>query len=353
MSNKIVEFEKKEVNPEKVAVISEETPDNQKLITDEENPLGGEFDEKRFIAMIKQIGEIVKVMESQWMDTKKEFKLTDTHMKQLYQYNEEHREVMPDNLSPEEQDSWDHFNGIDSIDEETVLSIFGEEHPIIGVMHTQTVDRIKDAVQEFFGWMTALKEYREVNDAYIKLVEEEEMKNINNLQDIMEKEEDPEKKAKMKESIDLYFERKYLGFMAVKQDKELINRLISAFSDKKKIEYWLNRSQDKMAQLKISTKFILEISQFEKRFLEEKYHKLSNMILLYFMQTIVYCDCTDKNDHNRNKAVCMVFALDKIIRNQFDDTTREKILNNIMAFLDQFIDKVNYETAVNKEYDKK
>lgn len=347
--NNVVEFEKKETE---TSTISEENVNGQELFTDENDPLGKDFNEKDFVAMIKQIGEIVKIMESQWMDTKKEFKLTDTHMKQLYQYNEEHRKEMPDNLSQEEQDTWDHFNGLDNIDEETVLNIFEADHPIIGVMHTQTVDRIKDAVQEFFGWMSALKEYRQVNDAYLQLVEEEEIKEINKLQSVMEKEEDPEKKAKMQESINLYFERKYLGFMAVPQDEELINRLTSAFSDKKKIEYWLNRAQDKMKQLNISTKFILEISQFEKRFLPEKYHKLSNMILLYFLQTIVYCNCGDKNDHNRNKAVCMIFALDKICRKQSNPETEKIVLDNLKQFLDQFIDKVNYDTAVNEEYNK-
>lgn len=328
-----------------------ETNEKEDIITDPDNPLDN-FDERAFINMMKQIRDMVEIMESQWLDTKKDFQLQDSHMKQLYQYNEEHRELMPDNLSTQEQDDWDHFNGIDGIDEETLLNIFGEDHPITNVPHELSVSRVKDAIVEFFGWMTALKEYRQVNDAYLQLVEEGEEKEIKKLQLIMEKEEDPEKKAKMQESVDLYFERKYLGFMAVPQDEETINRLTSAFSDKKKIEYWLNRAQDKMKQLNISTKFILEISQFEKRFLPDKYHKLSNMILLYFLQTIVYCNCGDKNDHNRNKAVCMIFALDKICRKPLNCDTETIILDNLKKFLDQFIDKVNYDTAVNEKYNK-
>lgn len=332
--------------PEEKSVAVPEVPEEEttpaeppKAIEDPDNPLT-DMSMKNLVALMRQVGEMVKIMEAQWASSKEEFKLTDSHMKQLYQYNEEHKKDMPDYLSDEDKQNWDHFNGLDNIPEEKVLEIFGEDHPIIGVMNTQTVDRIKSVTSEFFTWMSTLKEYGQINDAYLELVETQEEAQVNSLKEIMEKEEDPEKKKKMADSIDLYYNRKYLDFLADQLDDEELDSLIEAFSDKEKIGYWLNRSQDKLKQLKISTKFILEISQFEKRFLPEKYHQQNNILLLYFMQTIVYCKCGDKNDKGRNKAVCMVLILDRIVRNTTNDEVRTRVLNNIMAFEDQFIGKL-------------
>lgn len=334
---------------------SEKSDDNESkdLIGNPDDPLGEEFDEKSYLAMIKQMGEMVKIIEQAWMSTQEEFALTDSHMKQLYQYNEEHRKPMPDNLTEEQQNEWDHFNGLNEIPEEKVIEIFGEDHPIIGVQHTQTIDRIKASVEEFFSWLTAVREYKQINDAYLLLVEEEEMKQIKQLEMIMESEQDPEKKAMMKSSIDLYYERKYITFITEPLDDKSMKALVEAFSDEKKITYWLNRGQDKLKQLKISTKFILEISQFEKRYLPEKYHKLSNMILLYVLRYLIYTDCTDKSKKNddRNRIICIIMALDKIVQNKWSEENKNMILNNLTIFLDQFIDKVNYETSVTKQYE--
>lgn len=319
-----------------------ETESEQKAI-DEENPLNA-YSEKNLIQLMKQVGEMVKIMEANWESSRNEFLLTDTHMKLLYKYNEEHREEMPDYLTEEQKNDWDRFNGLNEITEEAVLEIFGEEHPIIGVTHSQTVDRIKDVTSEFFTWLSTLKEYRQIHDAYMELVELQEEQNIKQLILRTEAEEDPDKKIVLQKAIDTYYNRKHLDFLAEEMDENTIDRLVNVFNDKTKIAYWLNRSQDKLKQLKISTKIILEISQFEKRFLPEKYHKLSNILLLNFMQTVIYCSCGDKNDVNRNKAVCMVLGLDRIIRDTANVETRERVLNNIMKFEDQFMDKIKAPT---------
>lgn len=318
-----------------------------KAIENPDDPLN-EMSMKNLVALMRQVGEMVKIMEVTWSSSKEEFKLTDSHMKQLYQYNEEHKKEMPEYLTDEEREKWDHFNGLDNIPEEKVLEIFGEGHPIIGVMNTQTIDRIKSVTSEFFTWMSTLREYGQINDAYLELVETQEEAQMEALREVMNKEEDPEKKKKLSDSIDLYYNRKYLDFLADKLDDKELDRLIKAFSDEQKITYWLNRSQDKLKQLKISTKIILEISQFEKRFLPEKYHGQNNILLLYFMQTIVYCSCSDKNDQGRNKAVCMVLMFDRIVRNTTNDEVRTRVLNNIMAFEDQFIGKLG-KSAADKE----
>lgn len=329
----------------------EETVENtnavSKAIEDENTPLDDQS-MRNIVQLMKQVGEMVNVMESAWKSSKEEFKLTDSHMKQLYQYNEEHKKDMPEYLSDEDKENWDHFNGLDEISEDKVLEIFGEEHPIIGVAHTQTIDRIKSVVSEFFTWLTTLKEFKQINDAYLKLVEIQEEENIKQLVDRMEREEDPEIKEKMKDSLDQYYNRKYLDFLAEEMTDKDIKRLVDAFSDEKKVSYWLRRTQDKLQQLKISTKIILEMSQFEKRFLEEKYHKASNVLLLYFMQTVIYCSCGDKNDDGRRKAVCMVIALDRVIRNVETPEARDRVLNNIRKFEDQVLDKLPEPKKDNK-----
>lgn len=318
----------------------------------EETIDGQQIDQSSYFTMIKQMGEMIKIMEQSWKVTQHEFQLTDSHMKQLYQYNEDHKNPMPENITKEEKDEWDHFNGLDNIPEEKIIEIFGEEHPIIGVEHTQTLDRVKSVVTEFFEYLSALREYKQVHDAYMMLIEEEEMKQIKKLEEIMEAEQDPEKKAQMKISIDMYYDRKYIKFMAEPLDDKTIDALVKGFSDKEKITYWLNRAQDKLKQLGVSSKFILEISQFEKRFLAEKYHKLSNMILLYVIRLLTYTDCDkrSKNVNERNKIISIITALDKLVQNRWSEDDKETIIKNLCAFLEQLIDKVDYSTAVSKEY---
>lgn len=330
-----------EVPEEAAAETSAEKDDNPKVqpAIDPNDPNSDES-KKNMKTIIKQAREMVAILENQWMMSKDEFKLTDSHMKSLYKYNEEHRTEMPDNLNEEEQQNWDHFNGLNDITEEAVVEIFGEDHPIIGITHQITQGRIKDVVSDFFSWTLALREYNNVNDAYLAFVEEQEENEMNKLRVIIENEQDPEKKAILQKSLDTYYNRKYLGFLAEPMEENQLNAIASAFTDHKKIEYWLNRTQDKLDQLKISTKFILEISQFEKRFLPEKYHRLNNILLLYFMNQVVFSNMGDKKDHGRNRALCMVFALDKVVRAKLPEDQRNTVLNNITQMLDQFIDKI-------------
>ena len=326
----------------------EETPEEAKELIDPENPLN-DVSIKEISNLLKNVKEMVSIMENHWNQSKAEFKLTDTHMKQLYQYNEEHRTEMPEGIREEEEDKWDRFNGLDNIPEEKVVEIFGEDHPIIGIEHTITIDRIKDCVNDFFSLLAAMKEYRQIHDAYLQLVEMEEQKNIEILEKVAAEETDPEKKAKMQESIDMYYNRKYLKFLSEPMDEKDIDRLVKAFSDPKKIEYWLNRTRDKLGQIKVSSKIILEISQFEKRFLPEKYHKCSNILLLYFMKTTVYADMSNTKDIDRNKSVAMVLALDGIIRKTWPEETINKVMENIMAMEDQLIDLLPEPTSPAEE----
>lgn len=303
---------------------------------EKENP---EIDINKMNMIMSNLRDTLILMEDSWKDTKREFKITDDHMRLLYQYNEQNREQMPEGLSEEEQDKFDHFNGLNEIPMDEVIKIFGEEHPIIGVDDQQTRDRIKDSVEEFFNYLAAMREYKQVYIAYqqaLELAREEEMKK---LAEIMEQTEDPEAKAKMKEALDTYYNNKYLGFLSQMTEKEK-NRIIDAYGDKKTIEYWLKRTRDKMYTAKINQKFILQISQFEKRFLPEKYHCISNLLLLRFMQITAYANMASEKDENRTLSLCMVDAMDGYMNNILDEEGKAKVIENIMKFLDMFIDRL-------------
>jgi hypothetical protein len=261
-------------------------------------------------------------------------------MKLLYGYNEEHAQPMPEGLSEEEAAKWDPFNGLDSLTEEKALEIFGEGHPIIGLEHTITMDRVKSVIQDFFSWMTAVREYRQIHDSYMELIELSEEKEIESLKEYRDKVEDPEKKEQIQKAVDLYYNRKYMDFLAEPLSDKQIGILVKAYSDEKKIGYWIERARVKLNQLKISPKVILEVAQFEKRFLPEEYHGQVNILLLHFINMVVYSDVYNKADSQRNKVVCMVFGLDKIIRNVWPAETRERIINNIITFEKQFVGKL-------------
>lgn len=335
MSNEEIKATREGTMPQEEKV--EEAVGEKVAIENPENPME-EMSMQRISMMLKQAETMVGTMRSIWEGDMREYGVNDSHMKELHQWNEQHREPVPENLTEEEKANWDLFNGLDSITEEEVVRIFGEGHRIIGVDHAQTIDRIKTVNGDFFAWLSCLKEYRQIHDAYLMLMEAEEEKNIEELRIVAENEQDPVKREKLLNDVNSYFKNKYLDFLADPMDKKDLERLAKAFTDEKKIQYWINRTRDKLKQMKISSKFILEVSQFEKRFLEEKYHKCSNILLMYFMNMIIYCDTYDKKNLNRTKSVCMVFALDNYIRNQWNKEKRERVLNNVRAFCDQIID---------------
>ena len=67
-----------------------------------------------------------------------------------------------------------------------------------------------------------------------------------------------------------------------------IKTLVDSYGDGKKLSYWMNRTQDKLKSMKLNSKFLLEISQFEKRFLPEQYHKMSNVFLEWFINYVTF-----------------------------------------------------------------
>lgn len=298
------------------------------------------IDEKDLGRLLKQVRTLVEFMQNQWDNTRKEFSLTDDHMRALYDYNLKHRALAGEGVDPDDPEQYDRFNGLDAIDEASVVDIFGEDHPIIGVEHTVTIDRIKIVINDFFGWMGSLKEYNNIYEAYTDMLEYNEDLQIKQLSEHIETEEDAEKKAKMVENLDNYYSIKYLDFLKDPLSDDMVERLAKAFSDASKIEYWIGKCRERLKQIQVSPKFILEISQLEKRFLDEKYHNQNNIFLLYFMNLVNYSDLHSTRDTSKSKILCIVVALDRLIKGKWDDEVKDRILSNLNAFEDQFINKL-------------
>lgn len=317
--------------------------EEEKGIIDPDDPLN-KVSERELRSLMDNVKNAVLAMEEIWKSDQREYDVTASNVKELYKFNEDHVTGLPEGSTIEEainaDSNFDPFNGIYKLTEEDVISIFGEDHKIIGVVHSQTLDRIKTVLGDFVAWSSAMREYKEVVAAYQKLIEMEEEKNIQILQAKTNEETDPEKKQKMQEIIDTYYKRKYLGFLVDEVDDDMKKRIAYTWKDSDKISYWLKRSREKLEHLKISTMCILELSQFEKRYLDEKFHRISNILLVYFLGLVTFSKMDNKDDPGRNKAVCMIFAIDGIIRKISSDEVREKVLANIIAFEEQMLEYI-------------
>lgn len=326
---------------------AEEVP--QELISDPDDPLNS-VNEYQIKNMISQLGDVVRVMQNMWEYTKNEFKIEQEHINQLKAFNTNHAEPMPENLTDEEKENWNPFNGLDKLTEDDVDSIFNDDHPLSthSIPLSLSIDRCKEFMNDLNNYINALAEYSDVHNAYIELIENEEAKNIEILKTTIENETDPEKKEKMQKSLDEYYMHKTLGFLADPLSDAEINKFITAWKDEEKITYLINRTRDKLKILKLSDRSILEISQFEKRFLPEKYHEINNMLLLYFLNITAYCNPDNKKDENRLKVYDMIIILDKFVRNKCTEEYKNQILENIIKFEDQFLGKVESDDKKNE-----
>lgn len=303
----------------------------------EENPLN-KMSMQEIAAMLKKVKELVEISQSGWEATRKEFNLNDSHMKALYEFNLNNRDPLPEAIPGDNSEKeYDPNNGLLKITEEDVIKIFGEDHPVIGITHDVTKDRIKAIMEEFISWMSILREYSNIHNAYMELIEFQEENEINKLKEIAEKETDEEKKKKALEGIEKYYYIKYFDYLREEVPELTKLHIIKAFHNENKVQYWIEKGRTKLKQLNFPQKFILEISQFEKRFLDEKYHSQNNLLLLYFLSTLNYTQFNSSDD--RSKAVSFVIMMDRFIRNQIKPEMKERILFNIIGLEDQFIDK--------------
>ena len=312
-----------------------ETTEHKPVIEDSENPLTT-MNEFEINKLLQNVRGMVELMGQSWASTKESMQISNEQLKELIQFNSVNRIPMPENLNDDEKEKWDKFNGLDKMTPEQVNEIFPEGHPIIGVEHHLTIQHMKEICDDYYSYVEVMEEYKAINSAYLQLNELREQKAIDDLKAAAETETDPEKKEAMQKSIDSYYNIKYLDFLAEEMKDEDKAKMIEIFQDSNRVKYLLNRTRTKLKHLKISDKFILEISKFENRFLEEKYHDRSNMLLLYFMRLLVYnTDLNRQNDINRGKVTSMVVMLDNIVSNRCPVEIRERVLNNIRAMLDQ------------------
>lgn len=305
---------------------------------------------------LKSLKENVQILENNWNTTRTEFKVTDSQVKQVYQFNEQNRDSLPDGASEEDEENFDHFNGVDKMTEEDIKTIFGEfgeDNPIIGIDINQTKDRIKQVLADFFYWLSAMREYTQADISYMHLMEIKEEQYMIKMRMEMINAEDEKTKTAAEEAINNYYYYKYLKYLAEPMDEKTINKLVEAFGDEQKIKYWINRSREKLNQAGLNPKIILEMSQFEKKFLEEKYHCISNALLLLFVNITTFTDMGNKNDSNndRKKVLTFVTSMDSVIRNYASKDVRDIILDNIRAYLDQVLEpmKAAYPVEVGGE----
>ena len=333
----VTEEESKEEVVEEVTPVeeasAEPTEESAEEKTDDE-----EITKDQIEQMLQTAEMMVNVMRDQWVATSKEYQINDAIMGAIGKWNDEHRTPMPEDISEEDREKWDHLNGIDSITEEAVKDIFGEPpHPIYGLTFEDTKANIKAVGETFLGWMTTLREYRNIHDAYTQLIELQEEESLNELKERAQNETDPEKQKSYLDAIDLYYDRKFLGFLAVPLSDSTRTAILDARSDSKKIEYWIKRSREKLDRLKISPTIILELSQFVRRFMGPEYKNNNMLLLLYFVRLTAYCNTDRRDDDDRTKVVCMTMALDALIRKLWNEERTNRLMNNIKAFEDQFL----------------
>lgn len=297
-------------------------------------------------SLLKDAKGMLDLQENIWNQVRDEFEIDSNQMKPIIDYNEAHM-VTPDGVDLNDfstfPDGFDFFNGLDNIPEEKIIEVFGKECKIHGVEYSQTVDRIKWAAQTFRDYITSMFDFNNISKEYSSLIEEQEKLNIQSLQDAISKLEDgDEKKEELKNKLSDYYYFRELQFVGDELNDATKNHIINTFGDGRKIQYLIERSRDKLKRLKVSEKFILEIASFEQLYLPEKYHIQNNLLLLYFMNMVVYNDLNSADGRIKRKVLSMVVGVDKYIRKGFsNESDANVIINNIIKLEDKFLGEID------------
>lgn len=295
---------------------------------------------RKLAKVVREIGNSVKLMEETFNATKNEFKLTSEHMTALAKFNEEHASPIPDNLSDEEKETWDRFNGLDQITPEEVQKIFGVGHPIISIDHSITIQHLKECCNDLVELLSIRKEYQNFYNTYVQMIFLQAESKIEELENMIKLEEDPEKRQKLQDALSEYNSYRLLDFLADSLPEEEKVRIVTASHNKDKLAYYVNRARDKITQMGLSPKIILEISRIETRWLEEKYHKLPNLFLIYFLHQIVFCNSNDPNNTKYKKARAIMVAMTQFswMSESISSEGQKIILDNIRKLEDQFLE---------------
>ena len=304
--------------------------------------------------LLAQMRQMIGVLEVMWENYRKMYQLTDKHIKALTEYNLEKR-VPEDQVELKEGEKYDYYNGFDFLTEEDLEKLFPEGCELISrdldqnIKLPETIKTIKDVIEAFFSWVSAVKEYKSVYDNYMQLVEEKEEASMKILKEKIEAETDEEKKAKLAQAFDFYTSIKTLKFLTDPEELEQMDYVLKVYKDKSKVKYLVERGKDKLKQLGIDPKFILEMSKFEIRFLDQKYHEQYNILLTYFLSKVVYGSTKDSKSSDKLKIISFVIALDRLIRNRLDEQKKTEILENIVKFEEAYYESTKKVLAQIKE----
>lgn len=329
-------------------MISEE---NKEQITPDDDGLN-DVNLNEIRSTIKNLTKTVNYIQTIWFETKDQYQLTSEQMYKLHKFNQDH-------LTPkqgEDDDNSYEFNGVDKLTYEDVKDIFGENHHFTKSF-TYDVDGITDIIKssfaDYINFIRFTKELQDTDIAYRKLLDLKEEQEMLKLAEVAVNETDPDKKAEMQKSIDQYYNVKLMNYLRNPLTDMEKKVFIDAFGDERKIKYYIDRSRDKLTQMGISQTYILEISNLEKIHLPERYHMLSNMVLLYFMRSIIHTDVanniSERSKYEYSRIIAMINALDMVIRKTGTQENIQKIKNNIMAFLDQLIEDIYAKYYPDKE----
>ena len=328
----------------KVDSVEDESPIDQIEDHDEMmDYLTTHYTMEQVMQVYKHAREILQIMESTWKSTVLSYKIQHDHIEKLTQINRERRSPEPETPVKDENGKeipYDPCNGVLKLTEDEVVDIFGEGHPIIGVTHELTLDRIHDAYEDFYNWAHALNDFREIDKAYIEYTDLKEEEQLNILKESAENETDPDKKEKLTLAIKQYYNKIYLEFLTEEIPDIRIQNVVSRLGNAEKAQYILKRATDRLKQMGISAQFIPEIVKFESEFLPEEFACCNGVLLMYFCDLVTYCDVHDVRDQNRNNAIYMTVMIDRYIRNMLKDEVRSKIKENIITFEKKFVDLV-------------
>lgn len=307
----------------------------------EDDPLSDE-NLRAAAAIVKKCRDTASIIQDIWAGTKEMYHLTNEHMNALWVFNKNHVTPRTAAESPEE---WDEFNGILKLTSADAIEIFGKDHEFAkSLAMTGVIDIILSSFKDFINFVRFTHELQEADRGYRTLLELREENDMLKLKNVADNESDPEKKKVLMDSLDKVLSIKYLDYLRDPLPEKDIQRLVDAFGDEKTIDYWIKRSVKKLEQLRLTSKTILEISGFETICLPERYHKLSNMTLTYFMMSVTFADVApngnSKTKEESDRIVSMIIALDNVIRKVGSMDTINRIKGNVMAFLDQLIEPV-------------
>ena len=321
---------------------SEITPEETKQFLFGKSP-----DEKVSIedmnTLMTNMKNMIGTMETMWKNYQSMYKITDDVLKKLTEFNLAHR------TEPAEEDleairkgekEFDSYNGLDHLTKEDVVSIFGSDNDIIVKDHSMTVKSIKQVIDTFFALVKSRQEFRGVYDHFMDLIEENELSKMAELKELAEKETDLKKQKKMLAAYDLFFNTKYLDFLREAVSPEQMNFVINSYTNANKIKYLIERGKEKLEKLGFSQMFVLEISKLEDRFLNEKYKKQSNILLAHFLNMVVYGDLKNGKSIDRSRVVAFVIALDRLARDCWSPELKERIVGNLEALEEQYLEPV-------------